>query len=70
MSYFSDLLKVKCPKCGKTNINTVKAGLGESAAHTTKQVGAALFFWPALFFIKKSKPLHVCTDCGFSWEKR
>ena len=62
MSFFG----TKCPKCDSTNINTVRRN---KMGHHSLGCFALLFFWPALFFMKKPKDLQVCRNCGFSWEK-
>lgn len=65
-----NLFKAKCPKCDGNNISVVKLSFWEKMKHNNRQFLSLLFFWPALFFMRKSKPLMVCKDCGFSWEKR
>lgn len=56
----------KCPKCGSKNIGKIKASFGTQLRR---------FLWvamilPLALFIRPKKPLLVCRDCGFSWEKR
>ncbi len=56
----------KCPKCGGHDINTVT----ESFAARCKRLVIYVLFFITLLFVKAPKPLYVCRDCGFSWEKR
>lgn len=56
----------KCPKCGSRNINTVS----ESFFAKTRRLLIYCLFFITMLFIKAPKPLYVCRDCGFSWEKR
>lgn len=56
----------KCPKCGSRNINVVK----ESFAAKCRRFCLYLLFFVTLLFVRAPKPLYVCKDCGFDWEKR
>lgn len=51
----------KCPKCGKKNINKVKAKSWLTSALRGQ-------YFHELFH--RSRDLFVCKDCGFSWEAR
>ena len=47
----------KCPKCDSDNIKTIK-----------RKVPFGHYI--TLFFTPPPRSLHVCRDCGFSWEDR
>jgi len=61
-----NLFGPKCPKCGSRNIGKVK----EPWYKTVSRLALHVVFFITILFVKGSKPLMVCKDCGFSWEKR
>lgn len=66
INYSRDYYAIKCPKCGSKNINTVK----ESSGNAFKRNFWTAMFLIRLLWVRKPANLHVCKDCGFSWEDR
>lgn len=58
-----EMMKKKCPRCGKTNINKVEV------SGSTKIADAFLLVMTG-GIRKGTKALNVCRDDGFSWEDR
>ena len=61
-----DIFKPGCPKCGSKNLGIVKESLAQQMRRFTRNVLIPIMF----LFSRAPKPLYVCKDCGFSWEKR
>lgn len=58
---------MKCPKCDKTNINKLGSGIVTKAIKLVLFI--CLFPLSLVYFLFPHKKLHVCRDCGFSWER-
>lgn len=57
--------KLACLKCDGHNVKTVKPSMSDQL-----RPGVALLaLGPVGLLAKQKKPLHVCRDCGFSWER-
>jgi predicted Zn-ribbon and HTH transcriptional regulator len=60
------LFATKCPKCGSKKVKEIK----ESFFKKLMRLPLYLMFFITILFVRGKKPLLVCQDCGFSWEKR
>lgn len=65
-NWWRDYYAIKCPKCGGKHVKVVK----ESAGHAFRRNAMTALFLIRILWVKKPANLHVCQDCGFSWEER
>lgn len=64
----SNLFKPACPKCDGRNVKTINEGFIDNCKRSLMNL-----VFPLRIILgtgKKPKPLYVCKDDGFSWEKR
>ena len=62
------MFKTKCLRCDSKNTKVTKESFASDFKRSMLNVVLPIRFLTGAG--RKSKPLYVCGDCGFSWEKR
>lgn len=60
----------QCPRCGGSNITTVRRSEGSSIGQSLSCCVGCFLFWPALLLMPFMKTQHTCRHCvlcGYEW---